>query len=320
MLSVEPIRWSMQRAIEPGHAGGYGRERVDPRGAHHADGRSGAVLLVVGVQDEEDVERPLEPGVGLVPGLGHLKEHREKVARVGEIVVGVDVGQPEAVTVRKSRKGRHLGDKTHSRDVPLVLVVYVGRLGVEGGERTHRRQQHTHRVGVVPEAVHEVLDVLVDVGVVRDLIDPLVVLVFGRQVTVDQEVRHLQISGLLAQLLDWNAPVLQDALLPIYVGDGAPATRRVRIARIVGHKAEVVLVDLDSPEIHRTYRAIFYLHVIVSPRAIVPDSKAISASGSRGATVLHALRLSGQPVPLSLRALIIYAHIIYMLVMYLRHA
>jgi hypothetical protein len=92
--------------------------------------------------------------------------------------------------------------------VPLELVVYVGRLRVEGGERANRSQQHPHRVGVVPEAVHEVLYVLVDVGVVRDLIDPLVVLVLARQVAVDQEVRNLQIGRLLAELLDGDAPVL----------------------------------------------------------------------------------------------------------------
>ena len=52
-------------------------------------------------------------------------------------------------------------------------------------------------IGVMPEAVHEVLYVLVDVGVVRDLIDPLGVLVLGRQMTVDQEVSHLEIGRVL---------------------------------------------------------------------------------------------------------------------------
>src|SRR3712207_7804983 len=47
----------------------------------------------------------------------------------------------------------------------------------------------------------------VDVGVVRDLIDPLVVLLLRRQVTVDQEVRHLKVRRFLAQLLDGDAPV-----------------------------------------------------------------------------------------------------------------
>src|SRR3712207_1974285 len=176
-------------------------------------------------------------------------------------------------------------------------------------------RSHPHRVGVVPEAVHEVLYVLVDVGVVRDLIDPPIVLVLGRQVPVDQEVRHLQIGRSLAELLDGDAPVLQDALLPIYVGDRAPATRRVRVARVVGHQAEVVLVDLDLPEAHRTDRALLYLYIIAPARAIVLYSEALSASGSRGATTVYALRLSSQPVPLSLATPIIYAHIIYMLMM-----
>ena len=80
---------------------------------------------MVGVQDEEHVERLLQARVGLVLGLGHLEEHGQEVARVREVVVGVDVGQPEAVAVGEGGEGRHLGDEAHRRDVPLVLVVYV---------------------------------------------------------------------------------------------------------------------------------------------------------------------------------------------------
>jgi hypothetical protein len=60
----------------------------------------------------------------------------------------------------------------------------------------------------VPEALHKVLYVLVDEGVVGDLVDPVVVLVLVWQVAVDQEVGHLKIVGVLAELLYRNAPVL----------------------------------------------------------------------------------------------------------------
>ncbi len=257
---------------------------------------------MVGVQNEEHVERLLQARVGLVLGLGHLEEHAEEVAWVGEVVVGVDVGQPETVAVGEGGEGRHLGYEAHRRHVPLVLVVYVLRLRVEGRERANRSLQHPHRVGVVAEAVHEVLDVLVDVGVVRDLVDPLVQLVLGRKLTVVQEVSHLEVGGVLAQLLDGDAPMLEDALLPVYVRDGAPTTRRVRVTGVVGHQAEVVLVDLDLPEIHRPDSAVLDLDVVALSRPIVLDRKALDARGSRTLAVARALRLFAQLCPFLLHA------------------
>ena len=89
---------------------------------------------MVGVQYEEHVERLLQAWVWLVLGLGHLEEHGQEVARVGEVVVGVDVGQPEAVAVGERGEGWHLGDQSHRRNVTLVLVVDVRGLGIEGRE------------------------------------------------------------------------------------------------------------------------------------------------------------------------------------------
>src|ERR687897_3833048 len=114
---------AVQRSVEPGAARGDGREGVDPRRPDDPYGRSGTVLLVVGVQYEEHVERLLEARVRLVLGLGHLEEHGQEVARIREVVVGVDVRQPEAVTVGEGGEGRHLGDQSHRGYVTLVLVV-----------------------------------------------------------------------------------------------------------------------------------------------------------------------------------------------------
>src|ERR671912_2265620 len=85
---------AVQWAVEPGAASGDGGEGVDPRRSHDPYGRGGTVLLVVGVQYEQHVERLLEARVGFVLGFGHLEEHRQEVARVGEVVVRIDVGQP----------------------------------------------------------------------------------------------------------------------------------------------------------------------------------------------------------------------------------
>src|SRR5215211_5840778 len=164
----------------------------------------------------------------------------------------------------------------------------------------------------MPETIHEVLDVLVYVGVMGYLVDPTAQLILGRKPAVVQKIGDLEVGGLIAQLLDGNPPVLQDSFITIYVGDGAPATRRVGVTRIVGHKPEVVFVDLYLPEIHGPNRAVFYLDFVTLACPIVRDRETLGPRGGRTPPVTSALRLFGQPVPLSLaRTLSIYARATY---------
>ena len=66
-----------------------------------------------------------------------------------------------------------------------------------------------------------------------------------RQLAVDEQVGDLEVGRLLGELLDRVAAVLEDALVAVDVGDRRAARRGVRERRVVGHEAEVVLVDLD---------------------------------------------------------------------------
>src|SRR5215217_5088685 len=106
--------------------------------------------------------------------------------------------------------------------------------------------------------------------------------------------------------------MLQDPLLPINVGYGAPATRRVGVTGVVGHQAKVVFVDLDLPEVHGTDRAVFYLDFVTLARPVVRDRETLGPRGGRTPPVTRALRLFGQPLPLSFaRTLSIYARATY---------
>ena len=187
---------AVQRAVEGGDAGGDRRVRVDLRGADGAHRRRRAVLLVVGVEDEEDVEGLREPRVRLVLDLGHLPHHPEEVPGVAEVVVGIDVRQAEAVAVGERGQRRHLRDQPDRRHVALLLVVDLLRVRVEGRQRADPGEQHPHRVGVVAEALEEVLDVLVDEGVVGDVVDPALELRLGRQLAEDQQVGDLEVGRL----------------------------------------------------------------------------------------------------------------------------
>jgi hypothetical protein len=288
---------AVEGSVERGHAGGHGGVGVDLRRADAAHGVGRAVLLVVCVEDPEDVEGALEPLVGLVLDLGHLEHHREEVAGVREVVVRIDVGQAEVVAVGERRERRHLGDQPHARHVALELVVDLLRVGVEGGERADGGEEHPHRVGVVAEALDELLDVLVDVGVVGDLEDPLVELVLRGQLAVAEQVGDLEVGGLLAQLPDRIAAVLEHAGLAVDEADRTAYRRGVRERRVVGHQAEVVLVDLDVPEVHRLDGAVRDLDLVAVAGAVVGHRERVTGGGHAASVLPLRLLLchSGAP-------------------------
>ena len=241
---------------------------------------------MVGVQDEQHVQRPLQAGIGLVLELGHLVHHPEEVARVVEVVVGVHVGLAHVVAERERRQRRHLRqqpDDLHRADALLVDLVGVR---VERRQRAHGGHEHAHRVGVVAEALHEVLDVLVHERVDRDLVHPARQLRLRRELAVDQQVGDLQVAGVLAQLLDRVAAVLQDAGVAVDVGDRAAARGRVHVRRVVRHQPEVLLVGLDLPEVHRADGAVGDRQLVGAPGAVVGHRQRLRGRGAVAARAL----------------------------------
>src|SRR5262245_6344148 len=99
-------------------------------------------------------------------------------------------------------------------------------------------------MSIVVEAIHELLDVFMNKGVMRDVPGPVGQLRLGWKLAVQDEVSHLEIVALLRQLLDGVAAVAQNTLITINEGDLAPAGSRVHEGRIIGHQTEVIVRDL----------------------------------------------------------------------------
>ena len=258
---------------------------VDLGGAHGADRVGRAVLLVVGVQDEQHVEGLHQALVGLELLLAHPEQHREEVGGVAELVVGVDERLALRVPERPGAQGRHLGDQPDDLHVPVVGVADVAGVGIERREGPDRRHQHPHRVRVVAESLHERLHVLVDERVVGDLVHPGVVLRLGRQAAMDQQVGDLEEVGLLRQLLDRVAAVLEDPLLAVDEGHGTSTGGGVDEAGVVDREARTLLVGLDLPEIGGLDGAVGDRDVVLLPGAVVADGERVS----------HAFQLSPMP-------------------------
>src|SRR5437763_7098325 len=85
------VRAAVQRAVERGGGAGDGGVRIGVRAADDAHGAGRAVLLVVGVEDEQDVQRALQRRLRRVLGLGHLAHDVQEVAGIGEVVVRIRV-------------------------------------------------------------------------------------------------------------------------------------------------------------------------------------------------------------------------------------
>ena len=266
---------AVQRAVEGADAGRDGRVGVDLRGADGADRVGRAVLLVVGVQDEQHVERLDQARVGLELRLAHLEEHREEVGGVAEVVVGIDVGLALRVAERPGAEGRHLRDHPDDLHVAVVRVADVARVGVERRQRADGSHQHAHRVGVVAEALHEGLHVLVDERVVGDLVHPGVVLLLRRQRAVDEEVGHLEEVGLLRQLLDRVAAVFEDALVAVDEGHRRTARGGVDESGVVGGKAGLVLGESNLSQVLGRDRVVVDRDVVLLTGPVVGDSQGI---------------------------------------------
>ena len=129
---------------------------------------------MVGVQDEQQVERLDHVRVDVVRLGREAERHAQEVLDAAQGVVRVEERLADRLLVGVRRDGRQLGQQPDRGDLDLLLVERVEAVLVEGRQRGHRGGQHRHRVGVAREAVEERLEVLVQQRVPADLVVELV--------------------------------------------------------------------------------------------------------------------------------------------------
>jgi hypothetical protein len=104
---------------------------------------------------------------------------------------------------------------------------------------------------------------------------PLLELLGGRQLTVQQQVGDLEEGRVLGELLDRVAPVLEDAGVTVDVGDRAAAGRGVDEPRVVGRQARLA-VDGDLLEICGPDGPIRDRYLELAPGPVVANGERIS--------------------------------------------
>ena len=156
------------------------------RTAHAANRVGRTVLLVIGVQNEKNIQGALQRGIRPVLGFGSPEQHVQEISRVAEIVVGVDIRHAQRVTVGKSSNRRHLANQAVGLLLARLGTEDVFRVVIERGERGDGGNSHAHGMGVVVKAIEKFLDALMDEGVMGDVVGPIFQLRSRRQFAVQQ--------------------------------------------------------------------------------------------------------------------------------------
>ena len=263
---------TVEGPVERRRGGGRADVRVRVRAPDDPHRVAAAVLLVVGVQDKKRLEGLCEHRVRSVPsGPGRPVHHGQEVLGVGEVVAGVDVRQSDRMPVGERRDGRDLRDQPIRLLIAGVLVGDVLGLRVERRERGEGAHQHAHRVSIVMEPVHELLDVLVDHRMEGDVVQPLLELGLAGQVPVDEEVGDLEVRFRGGELLDRIPAVAEDPLVAVDVRDRASAGGGVRERRVVAQDPVVVRPGADLMQVRSTDRPVLDRDPVVRSRPLIRD-------------------------------------------------
>ena len=146
---------AMRRAPQAGDAGRDAGERIGAgrTGEPHRRGRG--VLLVIGMQDEDRVQRLRQHRIDLVLLARHREAHAQEILRVAEIVQRIHEGLADVIFERHRRDRRHLRDQAMASDLALARIVDVGGVVIEGRQRAHHAAHDRHRMRVAAEAAEE---------------------------------------------------------------------------------------------------------------------------------------------------------------------
>ena len=229
------VQWTPQRVDAAGDRG----EQIRLGRADQSDRRRGAVLFVVGVQDQQHVQRPNDFRVALVGFGGKTEGHPQEVLHQAYRVIRVQERLADRLLVGVGGDGGQLRQQPDGGQLHLGVIQRVQRVLVVGAEGVDRTGQHRHGVRVARETVEESLEVLVQHGVALDLGGERGQLLRGGQLAVDEQVAHFDEGRLLGQLFNRVSPIAEDSGVAVDIGDGALGRRGVHEALVKGRVASL---------------------------------------------------------------------------------
>ncbi len=236
------VRAAVRRPPEGGDTSRNCRIRIGARAARQSDRGGARILLVVGMQNEQQIQRLRGRRVDLVRLAGNREEHIQQVRAVVQVVTRINERLALRMLVRCRRDRRNLGDDAVSENLTMARIIDIHRVMVERGHRGDHSGHHGHRVCVVMKAVEEPQQRLVDHRVMTDVGGEVIQLLGARQFAVQHQVGDFHERALFRQLLHREAAVQQYAFIAVNVRDPAFGRGRGTESRVEGEYAQI-LVD-----------------------------------------------------------------------------
>jgi hypothetical protein len=227
----------MERTPQCADARGGASEEIRLARGNHADRRGRTILLMIGMQHEDEVQRLHDLGLQIVITVRQREHHVQEVRCVVVFRLGINDRQSARLPISERRDRAHLGNQP--RDLYLETVRVVGReqVGTETAGGVDHRGQNCHRVSRGGEALEMILHAFVQQLVFGEPLGKLPELVAVRQAAPDQQERDLDERRLLREFFDWDSAIPQDALFAVDEGDGAFAGTGIAVAVVEGDMA-----------------------------------------------------------------------------------
>src|SRR5688572_14356046 len=129
-------------------------------------------------------------------------------------------------------------------------------------------------MGIVMKAVYMFLYIFVNDRMNSNVSNPFGELGFARQFAVENQVSSFEVSALLGQLFDRIAPITQNTLVTIDIGDLALARCGVHKTRIIADQS-IIFGNFNLKQIGGLDRAILNRDIIFFAGSIIDDRQSV---------------------------------------------
>ena len=247
---------SVAGSVESSHCSGEAGVHISLAGSHVSNGGGGAVELVLGVENEQNIESLHDFRVNSVVGVsGLLIHHVHEVFNIAKVLLGLGKLLAELVTIAVGSQGG--GRSNQSVDVLISLLLQVVDLGavegrvslwVERGHSSNEGRHHSHGVSIMAESLDELVEIVIVGGVLHDFSLKVSRLFLAGQFSEDQEEGGLQEGALLSELFDGDASVFEDTFVTIDEGYSGYAVHGIHIGW-VERSSDISCSVLDFSEV-----------------------------------------------------------------------
>jgi len=129
-------------------------------------------------------------------------------------------------------------------------------------------------MSIVMKAIYVLFYILVNDGMNGYVFGPFRELGFAGQFTIKNQISSFQVSALFRQLFDRIAPIAQNTLVAIDIGDFAVARRGVHKTRIVADQA-LIFRNFYLKQIGGLDRAILNRDIVFLAGSIIDDRQSV---------------------------------------------